>query len=73
MNHPLLIDTDTLQDRLGTPGLVVLDVRGRAAYEFGGHIPGAVQAEIMSTAQGGAPEARTRAVDLWKRPSAGVS
>ena len=42
MNHPLLIDTDTLQDRLGTPGLVVIDVRGRAAYEFGGHIPGAV-------------------------------
>lgn len=42
MKHPLLIDTDTLQDRLGTPGLVVIDVRGRAAYEFGGHIPGAV-------------------------------
>lgn len=42
MNHPLLIDTDTLQDRLGQPGLVVIDVRGRSAYEFGGHIPGAV-------------------------------
>lgn len=42
MNHPLLIDTDTLQNRLGQPGLVVLDVRGRSAYEFGGHIPGAV-------------------------------
>lgn len=42
MNHPLLIDTHTLQNRLGQPGLVVLDVRGRSAYEFGGHIPGAV-------------------------------
>jgi thiosulfate/3-mercaptopyruvate sulfurtransferase len=42
MNHPLLIDTDTLQNRLGQPGLVVIDVRGRSAYEFGGHIPGAV-------------------------------
>ncbi len=42
MNHPFLIDTETLQQNLGRPGLVVLDVRGRAAYEFGGHIPGAV-------------------------------
>ncbi|MBM4126155.1 MAG: sulfurtransferase [Nitrospira sp.] len=42
MKHPLLIDTDTLHSRLGSPGLVVIDVRGRAAYEFGGHIPGAV-------------------------------
>ncbi|HAN90884.1 MAG TPA: hypothetical protein DCQ33_02240 [Nitrospira sp.] len=42
MQHPLLIDCETLQKRLGQPGLVVLDVRGRAAYEFGGHIPGAV-------------------------------
>ena len=42
MNHPLLIDTETLQQQLGQPGLVVIDVRGRAAYEFGGHIPGAV-------------------------------
>jgi thiosulfate/3-mercaptopyruvate sulfurtransferase len=42
MNHPLLIDTATLQHRLGQPGLVIIDVRGRAAYEFGGHIPGAV-------------------------------
>jgi thiosulfate/3-mercaptopyruvate sulfurtransferase len=42
MTHPLLIDTETLQRQLGIPGLVVLDVRGRAAYEFGGHIPGAV-------------------------------
>ncbi|HET9963414.1 MAG TPA: sulfurtransferase [Nitrospiraceae bacterium] len=42
MTHPLLIDTDTLQKRLGNPGLVIIDVRGRAAYEFGGHIPGAV-------------------------------
>jgi thiosulfate/3-mercaptopyruvate sulfurtransferase len=42
MNHPLLIDTDTLQRRLGEPGLVIIDVRGKAAYEFGGHIPGAV-------------------------------
>ena len=42
MNHPFLIDTDTLHEQLGKPGLVVIDVRGRAAYEFGGHIPGAV-------------------------------
>lgn len=42
MSHPLLIDTETLQRQLGQPGLVVIDVRGRAAYEFGGHIPGAV-------------------------------
>ena len=42
MNHPLLIDTDTLQNQLGKPDLVVIDVRGRSAYEFGGHIPGAV-------------------------------
>ena len=40
--HPLLIDTETLQQQLGRPGLVIIDVRGRAAYEFGGHIPGAV-------------------------------
>jgi len=42
MKHPLLIDTETLQQQLGRPDLVVIDVRGRAAYEFGGHIPGAV-------------------------------
>lgn len=42
MKHPFLIDTETLQQKLGQPGLVVLDVRGKAAYEFGGHIPGAV-------------------------------
>ena len=42
MEHPLLIDTETLQKRLEQPGLVVIDVRGKAAYEFGGHIPGAV-------------------------------
>ncbi|MCP9463627.1 MAG: sulfurtransferase [Nitrospira sp.] len=42
MHQPLLIETDTLQSRLGEPDLVVVDVRGRASYEFGGHIPGAV-------------------------------
>ncbi|HJT21337.1 MAG TPA: sulfurtransferase [Nitrospira sp.] len=42
MNHPLLIDTASLQNRLGQPGLVIIDVRGSATYEFGGHIPGAV-------------------------------
>jgi thiosulfate/3-mercaptopyruvate sulfurtransferase len=42
MVHPLLIDTATLQEQLGRPGLIIIDVRGRAAYEFGGHIPGAV-------------------------------
>ncbi|HLZ34489.1 MAG TPA: sulfurtransferase [Nitrospira sp.] len=42
MTHALLIDTETLQSRLGQPGLVIIDVRGNAAYEFGGHIPGAV-------------------------------
>jgi thiosulfate/3-mercaptopyruvate sulfurtransferase len=42
MTHPLLIDTETLQNQLGQPRLVIIDVRGNAAYEFGGHIPGAV-------------------------------
>ncbi len=42
MKHPLLIDCETLQARLGNPGAVIIDVRGKAAYEFGGHIPGAV-------------------------------
>ncbi|MFN3681149.1 MAG: rhodanese-like domain-containing protein, partial [Nitrospira sp.] len=42
MHHPLLIETDTLQGRLGESDLVVIDVRGKASYEFGGHIPGAV-------------------------------
>ena len=42
MKHPLLIDTETLEQNLGRPGLVILDVRGKAAYAFGGHIPGAV-------------------------------
>ena len=44
MRHPLLIDTETLEQNLERAGLVVIDVRGRAAYEFGGHIPGAVHA-----------------------------
>jgi thiosulfate/3-mercaptopyruvate sulfurtransferase len=39
-----LIDTETLEQNLERAGLVVIDVRGRAAYEFGGHIPGAVHA-----------------------------
>jgi thiosulfate/3-mercaptopyruvate sulfurtransferase len=42
MRHPLLIDTETLDQNLGRPGLVLIDVRGKAAYAFGGHIPGAV-------------------------------
>jgi thiosulfate/3-mercaptopyruvate sulfurtransferase len=42
MKHPLLIDTETLEQNLGRPGLVIIDVRGKAAYAFGGHIPGAV-------------------------------
>lgn len=42
MTHQLLIDTETLQNTLGQPGVVIIDVRGKAAYEFGGHIPGAV-------------------------------
>lgn len=44
MAHPFLIDTETLQQKLGREGegLVVVDVRGKAAYAFGGHIPGAV-------------------------------
>lgn len=42
MSHPFLIDTEDLQRRLGREGLVVVDVRGKAAYAFGGHIPGAV-------------------------------
>lgn len=44
MKHPFLIDTETLQQNLGRPGLVIIDVRGKAAYAFGGHIPGAVNA-----------------------------
>lgn len=48
MSHPFLIDTETLQQSLGREGegagLVVVDVRGKAAYAFGGHIPGAVHA-----------------------------
>src|SRR5438046_4292061 len=42
MPSPYLIDTETLQQNLGRPGLVIVDVRGQAAYAFGGHIPGAV-------------------------------
>ena len=42
MQHPLLIDSETLQKRLGQPGLVDDRCAGKAAYEFGGHIPGAV-------------------------------
>lgn len=42
MKHPLLVDSETLQSQLGKPGTVIVDVRGKAAYEFGGHIPGAV-------------------------------
>ena len=44
MKHPSLIDTETMQQNLGRPGLVILDVRGQAAHAFGGHIPGAVNA-----------------------------
>jgi thiosulfate/3-mercaptopyruvate sulfurtransferase len=42
MRHEHLIDSETLTRRLGEPGLVIVDVRGKAAYAFGGHIPGAV-------------------------------
>lgn len=44
MTQSLLIDTETLQQNLGREGLVIIDVRGSAAYAFGGHIPGAVHA-----------------------------
>ena len=44
MQSPYLVDTETLQQNLGRSGLVILDVRGQAAYAFGGHIPGAVHA-----------------------------
>lgn len=44
MIHPMLIDTATLDQNLGREGLVVIDVRGKSAYAFGGHIPGAVNA-----------------------------
>lgn len=44
MIHPFLIDSKTLEQNLGREGLVVIDVRGKAAYMFGGHIPGAVHA-----------------------------
>ncbi len=32
MIHPWLIDTETLHQNLGRGGLVIVDVRGRAAY-----------------------------------------
>ncbi|MGH7255871.1 MAG: sulfurtransferase [Nitrospirales bacterium] len=44
MIHPLLIDTETLEQNLKRPDLVVIDVRGKAAHAYGGHIPGAVNA-----------------------------
>ncbi|MBI4400899.1 MAG: sulfurtransferase [Nitrospirae bacterium] len=44
MIHPYLVDTVTLDQNLGRSDLVVIDVRGKAAYAFGGHIPGAVHA-----------------------------
>jgi len=44
MVHPYLIDTKTLEQNLDREGLVIMDVRGKAAYAFGGHIPGAVHA-----------------------------
>jgi len=44
MIHPFLIDTVTLEQNVGRADLVVIDVRGKAAYAFGGHIPGAVHA-----------------------------
>ena len=41
MNKPfLLIDTETLAQNLGRKDLVILDVRGKAAYSS--HIPGAI-------------------------------
>ncbi|RMH06136.1 MAG: sulfurtransferase [Nitrospirae bacterium] len=40
MNHPYLIDTETLAQNLGRSDLVIIDVRGRGAYTS--HIPGAV-------------------------------
>ncbi|WP_447973361.1 sulfurtransferase [Nitrospira sp. Kam-Ns4a] len=42
--HPMLMDTETLEQHLGHSDLVVIDVRGKAAYAYGGHIPGAVNA-----------------------------
>ena len=41
MSRTYLIDTETLAQNLGREGLVVVDVRGPAAYSS--HIPGAVQ------------------------------
>ena len=41
MSRTYLIDTETLAQNLGRDGLVILDVRGAAAYSS--HIPGAVQ------------------------------
>ena len=38
MSQALLIDTETLQGSLGREDLVVIDVRGKAAYAFGGHV-----------------------------------
>jgi thiosulfate/3-mercaptopyruvate sulfurtransferase len=44
MLHPYLIDTKTLDQNLGRAGLVIIDTRGKAAYAYGGHLPGAVHA-----------------------------
>lgn len=41
MSRTYLIDTETLAQNLGREGLVIVDVRGPAAYSS--HIPGAVQ------------------------------
>ena len=41
MSRTYLIDTETLAQNLGREGLVIVDVRGAAAYSS--HIPGAVQ------------------------------
>jgi thiosulfate/3-mercaptopyruvate sulfurtransferase len=53
---PALIDTDALAQRLGEPGLVVLDVRTLEEYEGAsgyacdprqGHIPGALHLPVL--------------------------
>ena len=50
MKHPLLIDTETLQQSLGQPGLVIIDVRGRRPMNSAGIFPGPCIPPGMSTA-----------------------
>lgn len=53
-NLPLVVDTNTLAERLGSPGLRIVFVGDRALYEQA-HIPGATQIEYAALNAGGPP------------------